>query len=165
MKKFRGFSYYYTLLVVTVLVFGSVFFLPHPLRIIQPLILIPTFFYFWLNITDPEGATEAVWSTRAAVLILGMAMLGMFGYGYAMKMNGQAEKTVEEQKSNDETINQLRGEIESLKNTIESSKKATESGETLGEATNSEEISDLLKYLDGKSENATPSPAPAATVA
>lgn len=163
MKKFRSFSYYYTLLVVTILVFGGVFFLPHPFRVIQPLILIPTFLYFWLNLTNPEAATETEWSTRAAILVLGFAALGIFGYGLTVKMNLQTTKTTDEAKQNEDTINQLRDEINSLKESISGSNESSESAETLGEATNSEEISDLLKYLDGKSDNATPTPAASVT--
>jgi len=166
MKKFRSFSYYYTLLVVTILVFGSAFFLPYPFRVIQPLILVPTFLYFWLNITNPEEATEAEWSTRATILVLGLVALGLFGYGLTVKMNLQATKTAEETKQDEDTINQLRDEINSLKESMEDgSKESTESAEALGDATSSsEEISDLLKYLDGKTENATPTPSPQATV-
>jgi type II secretory pathway pseudopilin PulG len=163
MKKFNILSFYYTLVIVTIIVFGSVFILPDPYKIIIPLILIPSFLFLWLNITNPEGASESTWSYRVMVVILILAALGLFGFISASKMdvykNKQNEVSEQSQKIDElnNQINDLKDKINSL-GSKQNENTATESAnnsDTLGENTTNEQISDLIKYIDNTSSSSS----------
>lgn len=155
MKKFNAFSFYYTLVVVSIIVFGSVLTLPDPFNMILPLALAPSFLYLWLNVTNPQSASESSWSYRVMLVIVILMGLGLFGYLSAPKLiNNQDDPVItsnEEQKIDElnTQIGELKDQISGLKNDDDTSTKEDES-ETLGDKDNKDQITDLIKYLETK---------------
>ena len=90
MKKYNSIIFYYSVFIVTVVLIGSVFFLPRPFNIIQPIAFAPMFIFFWLKITSPEDATESSWSVRLILILFVLSSLGILGY-YLAKQAPQAD--------------------------------------------------------------------------
>lgn len=163
-------------MAITILFFTSVFFSPKPQNFISLALLFPLIIYFWLRTTSPKSTTPNLWSVRVIIVMLIFSFLGILSYSLgaprqAPKNTEVAESTTQKA-SDDEAMQQLLSKISALSQNgtneevaeelaairkelarISGAKTSTTSstngtgGTTLGETTDVEEISKLLKDI------------------
>lgn len=80
MKLFKSFLFYYSLIVSTILLPVSYFFLPKPQNIANTILLIPVVFLFWTYAANPDFLAFPKWSQRFVLVVLMLSILGIFSY-------------------------------------------------------------------------------------
>jgi len=80
MKLFKLFLFYFSLIVTTVLLPVSYFFLPKPQNIANTILLIPVVFLFWIYAANPGSLPTPKWSQRLVIVVFMLSLLGIFSY-------------------------------------------------------------------------------------
>jgi hypothetical protein len=166
MKGFAKFLAFYSLIITTVLLVGSSFFLPTPQGYIIAASLVPMTIYFWITATDPASVSANKWSLRLVFSVIIIGVLGVFGYWLSefapqpqqSDQQAQIEQILSEVKTNNKSDYQkIIDQLEELSYEVNSSKtNDNSSDEVLSLTTQSpeEDLVDLVEqnYLEKKGE-------------
>lgn len=85
MAKFEKILAIYCVVAITVLVIGSVSFLPRPQNYLMLALFIPVGIYFWLRLTAPNEVSTSKWSLRLLLVLFALILAGIFGFWLATK--------------------------------------------------------------------------------
>jgi|GEM_PF-4666389 len=79
MKRFLIFLAYYSIVVATVLVIGSFFFIPKPIGYILSALFIPIAIYLWMRVSKPSPGKSG-WSPKMILVVFLLSLLTLFGF-------------------------------------------------------------------------------------
>jgi len=117
MKNAEKILFFYSIVAITAIFIASAFFSPTPLNLISGLVLLPILAYFWVRLTSPSEVNAQKWSIR--LLIVVFAVSALFVFAYALSANKKQDQVAEETASEDqlatEKLEEIRSEIESIK--------------------------------------------------
>lgn len=92
MKGFEKFLFFYSILVVTVLLISFGLFEPSPLNFISTILLIPACFYFWVRLTNPQAVSAERWSFRFLTSLIILSLVGVGGFYFSKHFaNGESQ--------------------------------------------------------------------------
>lgn len=148
MHKFEKFLAFYSTVVILVLIFGSVTFLPRPHNYIMLSAFLPICMYFWLRVTAPEGTDSSKWSIRLLLVLVLLSGLGIFGYFLNTQKNNDI-LVDNENKSLKEEITSLKNDLREIKDNLEITPTSSESGKIDRDETT---IADVLSETDKPAE-------------
>ncbi len=133
MKGFKIFLSYYSIVVVTVLLIGSAFFVSKPYGYIHLVLFLPVVIYFWLTSSGPKEVNSAKWSLRFLSIIIIFSVLGIYGLFLSTFMipGGEQDKP--------DSLTDVLTEIKTL----------------LGEKSENNDLEDIAKRLEDIEESLT----------
>ena len=140
MKGFEKFLFFYSIIAVTAIGIGSVFFSPRPENFVGLLLLFPIIAYFWLRVTSPAQVSFSKWSLRLILVVFILVTLGIFGFSLFRKAE-ENRKLAQEAIIQAETLVRL----EDLKKELQALSQKSASGEEIASevARIKEELSEL----------------------
>jgi hypothetical protein len=126
MKGFEKFLFFYSIIAVTALGIGSLFFSPRPENFIGLIGLLPVIAYFWLRLTSPSEVSSSKWSLRLVLVIFVLSTLGVYGFSLFRRMD-------EELKLKKEALIQTQtlARLEDLKAELQVLSQKSSSGEAI----------------------------------
>lgn len=80
MDSYQKFLFYYSLIVLTILLVISLFFIPQPQNFFALALFIPIPLYFWLKVTLAGEDDPYRWSLKTLSLLLVVGILGVFAF-------------------------------------------------------------------------------------
>jgi len=79
-KKLFRFYQLYTIIASTVIFLASLLLLSGPVRTANLIIVAPLTALSWLNLTNPQKTSEAVWSLRVVIVVFCLTVLGLITF-------------------------------------------------------------------------------------
>jgi hypothetical protein len=163
MKGFRIFATYYSLITITVLLVGSLFFFPKPHSLIMAALLTPLAAFFWLKASGPGETNPAKWSARFVTIVFMLSVLGIFAFSLTRLVPNNLDQKVNQTlgESDEEVMSQfeqINTRLDELKEEV-FAVRATQEGlnKILGTKAASEELTDYnFDSLFKRNEIATP---------
>lgn len=115
MKNVEKILFFYSIVAITVIFIASAFFSPTPLNIISGLALLPILAYFWIRMTSPSEVSAQKWSLRLFIAVFALSALTIFAFALAAKEKQEPAEEVSEDQLAAEKLEEIRSEIESIK--------------------------------------------------
>lgn len=156
MRSYQKFLFYYSLIVLTILLVASLFFLPQPQSFFALALFVPIPLYFWFKFTLVGEDSPYRWSLKMFSLLLATGVLGIFAFWLVGQTPNQSSKTtlgessplpiqtVTSDNENEEVIKALE-EIKTDISQIKAEERATR--ELLGISSSAREVSDILSTI------------------
>jgi len=156
MATYQKFLFYYSLIVSSLLLVASLFFLPQPQNFFALALFTPVTLYFWFKFTLAEEKSPYRWSLKMLGLLLTAGVLGIFAFWLAGRTPTQPPKsTLSEavatpapatlgEESRPEIITILE-EIKTEISQIKAEQRATR--ELLGLSSSAKEVSEILNTI------------------
>jgi len=156
MVAYQKFLFYYSLIVSSLLLVASLFFLPQPQNFFALALFTPVTLYFWFKFTLAEEKSPYRWSLKMLGLLLTAGVLGIFAFWLAGRTSTQPPKsTLSEavvtpspatlgEESRPEIMTILE-EIKTEISQIKAEQRATR--ELLGLSSSAKEVSEILNTL------------------
>lgn len=156
MVTYQKFLFYYSLIVSSLLLVASLFFLPQPQNFFALALFTPVTLYFWFKFTLAEEKSPYRWSLKMLSVLLIVGVLGIFAFWLVGKKPAETQKsalseavltpapaTLGETDSGEimTALEEIKTEISQIK----AEQRATR--ELLGLSSSAKEVSEILNTL------------------
>lgn len=92
MLAYQKFLFYYSLIVSSLLLIVSLFFLPQPQNFFALALFTPITLYFWFKFTLAEEKSPYRWSLKMLGLLLAAGLLGIFAFWLVGRQPAETQK-------------------------------------------------------------------------
>jgi hypothetical protein len=103
--------FYYSIILTTVLIIGTIFFMPEPRNFVLSASLIPITLFLWLITTSPGRVSAANWSLRLLLIVGLFSALGLYSYSFTRT----PVETPEDIAKKDQAIDDIKVAIDKLR--------------------------------------------------
>ena len=93
MATYQKFLFYYSLIVSSLLLIVSLFFLPQPQNFFALALFTPITLYFWFKFTLTEEKSPYRWSLKMLGILFAAGLMGIFAFWLAGRTPTQAPKS------------------------------------------------------------------------
>jgi len=126
MKNSEKILFIYSIVAITAVFISSAIFNPSPQNLVSSVILLPLLGFFWLRITNPGKTSLPKWSLRVLITIVVISSLGVYATFLSKLPYGQVEQEETQESEAVKKMEELKAEIESLKEVQSSQEVADE---------------------------------------